>query len=178
MTKFFYPLIPLIPAAVVFTACSTDPNKRKISHLRGGEAYAKFRAALHMTLKNRDSAYRELLAAELAFLYLEHSGDDVALSLAQSAKQKMPYSPITADALGGAFYKLGSPASAITQLKESTGKAPNNPIYHYHLGMAYMASRRADLAAQALRSALKTGPNFRYAASARGSIGEPPETGA
>ena len=97
-----------------------------------------------------------LVAAELAFLYLEHGGDvNVAVSLAQAAKQKMPNSPITADALGWAFYKLGSPASAITQLKESTGKAPNNPIYQYHLGMAYMASQRADLAAQALRLALK-----------------------
>src|SRR6185295_4168073 len=106
-----------------------------------------------------------LVAAELAFLYLEHGGDvNTAVSLAQVAKQQLPNSPVTADALGWAYYKMGSPASAITQLKESTEKAPENPIYQYHLGMAYAASRRADLAAQALRLALKTDPNFRYAA--------------
>src|SRR5262249_44116797 len=96
-----------------------------------------------------------LVAAELAFLYLEHGGDvNMAVSLAQAAKQKMPDSPITADALGWAFYKLGSPASAVAQLKQSAGKAPRNPIYQYHLGMAYIASRHTDLGAQALRLAL------------------------
>jgi hypothetical protein len=36
-----------------------------------------------------------------AFLYLEHGGDvNAELSLAQSAKRKMPDSLVTADALG------------------------------------------------------------------------------
>ena len=92
-----------------------------------------------------------LVADELAFLYLEHGGDvNAAVSLAQIARQKMPDSPITADTLGWAYYKLGSLASALVQLKESSQKVPNNPIYHYHLGMAYMAARQFDLARQSL----------------------------
>ncbi len=109
-----------------------------------------------------------LVAAELAFLYLEHGGDvNAAVSLAQIAKQKLPDSPVTADALGWAYYKLGSLSSAVVQLKESSDKVPGNPIYRYHLGMAYMASRQFDLARLSLRAALRTDPQFPYAANAR-----------
>jgi tetratricopeptide (TPR) repeat protein len=112
-----------------------------------------------------------LVAAELAFLYLEHGGDvNTAVSLAQIAKQKLPDSPITADALGWAYYKLGSLGSALTQLKESSGKVPNNPTYHYHLGMAYMAAHQPDRARQSLQAALRTDPHFPYAAHARAAL--------
>jgi Tfp pilus assembly protein PilF len=113
------------------------------------------------------------VSAELAFLYLEHGGDvNVAVSLAQMAKQKMPESPMTADALGWAYYKLGSTDLAIAQLKESTMKTPNNPVYQYHLGMAYLSARRMDMAARSLNMALKEDPNFRYAENARSALGE------
>jgi tetratricopeptide (TPR) repeat protein len=119
-----------------------------------------------------------IVADELAFLYLEHGGDvNAALSLAQIAKQKMPDSPITADALGWAYYKLGSLAPALAQLKESSAKAPNNPIYHYHLGMAYMAARQFDLASQSLRAALRTDPQFPYPANARAALEHIPQGG-
>jgi tetratricopeptide (TPR) repeat protein len=111
------------------------------------------------------------VSAELAFLYLEHGGDvNVAVSLAQMAKQKMPESPMTADALGWAYYKLGSTDLAIAQLKESAAKTPDNPVYQYHLGMAYLSARRMDMAARSLRIALKEDPNFPYAQSARTAL--------
>jgi tetratricopeptide (TPR) repeat protein len=113
------------------------------------------------------------VSAELAFLYLEHGGDvNVAVSLAQMAKQKMPESPMTADALGWAYYKLGSADLAIAQLKEAVTKTPENPVYQYHLGMAYLSGRRTDMAARSLRMALKQAPNFPYAENARTALGE------
>jgi tetratricopeptide (TPR) repeat protein len=112
-----------------------------------------------------------MVAAELAFLYLEHGGDvNAAVSLAQIARQKMPDSPVTADALGWAYYKIGSIGSAVVQLKESSEKVPNNPVYRYHLGMAYMASRQFDLAQQSLRAALRNDPQFPYAANAKAAL--------
>ena len=112
-----------------------------------------------------------MVADELAFLYLEHGGDvNAAVSLAQIARQKMPDSPITADALGWAYYKLGSLDSAVVQLKESSEKVPNNPIYRYHLGMAFMASRQFELAQNSLRAALRTDPQFPYAANAKAAL--------
>jgi len=111
------------------------------------------------------------VADELAFLYLEHGGDvNAAVALAQVAKQKMPDSPITADALGWAYYKLGSVGSALVQLKESAQKVPDNPIYHYHLGMAYIAAHQFDQARQSLRAALRTDPHFPYAANASAAL--------
>ena len=111
------------------------------------------------------------VSAELAFLYLEHGGDvNVAVSLAQMAKQKMPESPMTADALGWAYYKLGSTDLAIAQLKESTTKIPGNPVYQYHLGMAYLSARRMEVAERSLRTALKEDPNFPNAESARTAL--------
>ena len=108
------------------------------------------------------------IATELAFLYLEHGGDvNLALSLAQGAKQKLPNSLPVADTLGWAYYKMGSAASAIVQLKECVQKSPDNSIYQYHLGMAYMAAGHSQSAGQALHQALKHSPNFAYAANAR-----------
>ena len=94
----------------------------------------------------------------------------VALTLAQTAKQKAPNSPVTADALGWAYYKLGSVDRAIAELRESAGKAPANPLYQYHLGMAYLSARQFDLAGQALRASLRQDRNFRFAGSASAAL--------
>jgi len=111
------------------------------------------------------------IADELAFIYLEHGGDvNVALSLAQDAKQKAPNSPITGDTLGWAYYKIGSIDLAIKELTESAQRAPGNPVYQYHLGMAYLTARNFDLGARSLRAALKQAPNFPYAASANSEL--------
>jgi tetratricopeptide (TPR) repeat protein len=112
-----------------------------------------------------------MVADELAFLYLEHGGDvNVALGLAQQAKQRSPNSPVTADVLGWAYYKLGSPESAVTQLKDSVQLVPKNPVFQYHLGMAYLAAGHRDLAQRSLQTALKENPNFLYAASAKANL--------
>jgi tetratricopeptide (TPR) repeat protein len=107
-----------------------------------------------------------LIASELAYLYLDHGGDvNVAVTLAQTAKRNMPNSPATADALGWAYYKLGSTELAIAQLEESVQRYPRSPMYGYHLGMAYAAARRFGPARKSLLSALKEDPNSTYASS-------------
>jgi tetratricopeptide (TPR) repeat protein len=111
------------------------------------------------------------VANNLAYLYLEHGGDvNVALSLAQMVRQKMPNAPNAADTLGWAYYKLGAPESAVAQLRECAQKEPNKPIYQYHLGMAYMATRHFDLAERSLQKALQDDPNFSDASSARAAL--------
>lgn len=109
----------------------------------------------------------------LAYLYLEHGGDiNMALSLAQQAKQKLPDSPIVSDTLGWAYYKLRSQQAALTQLSESARKVPDNPTYQYHLGMAYMSAGRLVSAASSLRQALSANPDFPYAANAKTALRE------
>ncbi len=107
------------------------------------------------------------IANNLAYLYLEHGGDiNVALSLAQQAKQKLPDSPIVSDTIGWVYYKLRLPDASVTQLSESVRKAPGNPVYQYHLGMAYMAAGRLNDAATSLQRALSS-PDFPFATNAK-----------
>jgi tetratricopeptide (TPR) repeat protein len=108
----------------------------------------------------------------LAFLYLEHGGDiNVALSLAQAAKQKLPDSPVASDTLGWAYYKAGSSAAAVAQLSDSVRLDPNNPVYNYHLGMVYMSAGRPREAAQSLKRALASS-DFPFASSAKMALNE------
>jgi tetratricopeptide (TPR) repeat protein len=113
------------------------------------------------------------IANNLAYLYLDHGGDiNAALSLAQQAKQKLPDSPVVSDTIGWAYYKLGSPRAAITQLGESVRGDPNNPTYNYHLGMAYLAAGRIREAARSLEQALSANPNFSDAPSAKTALNQ------
>ncbi|MEO7143486.1 MAG: tetratricopeptide repeat protein, partial [Bryobacteraceae bacterium] len=110
-------------------------------------------------------------AGQLAFLYLEHGGDlNVALSLAQTAKRAIPDSAPAADTLGWAYYKLGSPGLAVAQLQQSVQKDPTNPVYLYHLGMAYGIEGNSQSAQRFLQEALQRTPNFIYAADARDAL--------
>jgi tetratricopeptide (TPR) repeat protein len=111
------------------------------------------------------------VAMELAFLYLEHGGDvNMALSLAPMVKKKIPGFPPASDLLGWAYYKLGSANSAIPQLEECVRKVPDQSVYQYHLGMAYMAAGRAKPAEQSLRRALQIDPTLAYAPSAKAAL--------
>jgi Tfp pilus assembly protein PilF len=111
------------------------------------------------------------VAAELAFLYLEHGGDvNVALSLAQMAKQRQSAAPYTSDALGWAYYKLGALDSALAELKDCVQKMPSNAVFQYHLGMANLAAGHAAAAERSLQQALKDDPKFLYAASAKATL--------
>ncbi len=110
-------------------------------------------------------------AAQLAFLYLEHGGDvNIALNLAQMAKQRLPNSGAANDILGWAYYKLGSPETGLVQLKEAVGKDPGNPIFLYHLGMTYMAAGRRQPGERALQQALKNRLYPPYAADAQAML--------
>jgi tetratricopeptide (TPR) repeat protein len=95
-------------------------------------------------------------ANNLAFLYVKQGGNlDMALDLAQRAKQLMPdLNPIT-DTLGWVLYKKGDYASALPLLQESVEKEPNSPRYRYHLGMALSAVGQKEKAKDELESALR-----------------------
>jgi len=58
----------------------------------------------------------------------------------------------------------------VTQLSESVGKSANNPMYRFHLGMAYLAAGEFDSAKRSLLEALKEDPGFPYAANARAAL--------
>jgi len=112
-------------------------------------------------------------ANNLAFLYAQHGGNiDVALNLAQKAKEKMPEDPNVSDTLGWIYYKKNVFGTAIPYLKEAAEKIPNQPVVRYHLGMAYYKNGNHDLAKQELSAALNINPGFPGADEARATLNQ------
>jgi Flp pilus assembly protein TadD len=102
-----------------------------------------------------------LASNNLAYVMLQQGGNvDVAFAMAQTARRQLPDNPNTADTLGWAFYKKNVYGSAITLFKEAVKKQPENPLFNYHLGLAYAKSGQAALARQQLDRVVRIKPNF------------------
>jgi tetratricopeptide (TPR) repeat protein len=107
-------------------------------------------------------------ANNLAYIYAETDGNlDVALQLAQVARQKLPDAPEVGDTLGYVYLKKDMASMAVTPLEASVLKDPRNPTFQYHLGMAYAGAGRTAKAKTALEQALALNPSFEGAADAR-----------
>jgi len=107
-------------------------------------------------------------ANNLAMLYAEDGRNlDVALQLAQTATQRMPNTPEVNDTLGWIYYLKGLPSLAVPPLQVSVRRGPSNPIYHYHLGLAYAKMGDKAKARAALGEALRLQPQFEGASEAR-----------
>jgi tetratricopeptide (TPR) repeat protein len=109
----------------------------------------------------------------LAYLMLDHGGNvDVALSYAQTARSKMPDAANVADTLAWAYYQKGTYGLATDLLEEALRKSPQNPIFHYHLGMVYQKLNKASRAREHLEKALQINPKFPNADDARRALDE------
>ena len=107
-------------------------------------------------------------ANNLAWIYAQTGKNlDVALKFAQTAKEGLPDNPEVADTLGWVYYKKDLGSLAVRAFKESLQRDPKNPIYHYHLGLAYLASKDLPNGRASLERALTIQPNFDGAADAR-----------
>jgi tetratricopeptide (TPR) repeat protein len=110
-------------------------------------------------------------ANNLAYGMLEHNeNNDVALSLAQIARQKMPDSPSTADTLAWVYYRKGIYGVAADLLQEALEKAPDNATYHYHIGMVYQKQKNIADARKHLQRALEINPNAPVAGEIRKTL--------
>lgn len=103
----------------------------------------------------------------LAWLLAEHGGNiDVALSLAQDAKQKSVSNLQITNTIGWIYYKKGIYKMALTYLKECVDKDSKNATFQYQLGMVYWKLGDKDVARRLLVSALQLNPNFPESQSA------------
>jgi tetratricopeptide (TPR) repeat protein len=119
-----------------------------------GKAEAYYRKALqiqpHQPIASNNLAYRMLQNGENV---------DVALSLAQTARQAMPNSPTTADTLAWAYYYKGTYAFARDLLEEAVKTDPSSPAMQYHLGMVYSKLRDKNNASMHLKKAMSLAPD-------------------
>jgi Tfp pilus assembly protein PilF len=110
-------------------------------------------------------------ANNLAWIYAEDGGNlDVALQLAQTAKERMPEIPEVDDTLGWIYYKKNLASLAVPPLERAAAKDPSNPGYQYHLGMAYMKAGNREKARKTLEHALTLKPDLPEAAEVRAAL--------
>ena len=129
-----------------------------------------------------EALYQQALAVEpnfppaannLAYGMLEHKENiDMALSMAQIARQKMPESPNTADTLAWIYYQKGIYGMAADLLQEALQKAPDNATYHYHIGMVYQKQNNIAAARKHLQRALELNPNAPVASEIRKTLNQ------
>ena len=143
-------------------------------------------ATIHELKGEKDEAnryYQKILDIEknfapaannLAWNYSERGGNlDVALGLAQRAREANSDEPSYADTLGWIYYKKKAYGSALSLLKESSERFKNNnPTVVYHLGMAYWKNGDLLLAKNELARSLLLKSSFPEANDARNALSE------
>ena len=126
-------------------------------------------------LKVLDLAKNSATAANnLAWNYAQHGGNlDMALTLAQKARELSPDDEGIAHTLGWIYYKKGAYLLAIDLLKESSQKFKNrDPTVLYHLGMAYRKNGDTTRAKESFSKALDLDQDFREAKEAKQALDE------
>jgi putative PEP-CTERM system TPR-repeat lipoprotein len=118
-----------------------------------------------------DSSVAGVAANNLAWLYAESGGSlDSALQLAQTAKLQLPDLPEVDHTLGWVYYRKELYRLAVPRLEESVRKAPGNPTYRLHLGLAYVKQGDVTKARETLQQVLALSPNGNDAAEARKAL--------
>jgi len=149
-------------------------NFQKVAALEPKNAFVQVRLGQFAEMKGdwseAISAYKKAIELDpansvaknnLAWLYTEHAGNlDVALRLAQEARQAQPNDPSTSDTLGWIYVKKGFALTGEPFLEESVGKRPKGPVAHYHLGVAYFQLGQKTKAQSELQTALRLQPDF------------------
>jgi len=117
-----------------------------------------------------------LAANNLAYCMLEHGGSiDRAVALAEDARRGAPESPAIADTLAWAYYHKGTYQPAIDLLVEALKKVPDDPNFHYHLGLAYQKANDKPRAREHLERALHLGPQSAHAEDIRKALAQIPQ---
>ena len=119
-----------------------------------GKAEAYYKKSL------RIQPQQPIAANNLAYRMLQNGENvDVALTLAQTARQAMPNSPNTADTLAWAYYYKGTYSFARDLLEDALKTDPNNAAMQYHLGMVYGKLQDRNNAAIHLKKAVSLSPD-------------------
>jgi tetratricopeptide (TPR) repeat protein len=138
-------------------------------------------AMIHEARGDRDAArqqYEKVLetdphagvaANNLAWMYAESGRLDEALKLATVATEQLKR-PEADDTLGWVYYRKGLEEHAITAFQRALSKAPDNPVYHYHLGLAQMKDGNDSQGRAALKRALALRSDFNGADDARKAL--------
>jgi putative PEP-CTERM system TPR-repeat lipoprotein len=110
-------------------------------------------------------------ANNLAWIYADAGRLDEALKFATVARERLKR-PESEDTLGWVYYKKGLLQHAITSFERAAAKAPRNPVYQYHLGLAHLREGNEEEGRAALKRALAIKSDFNGADEARKALAE------
>jgi tetratricopeptide (TPR) repeat protein len=97
----------------------------------------------------------------LAYLYAERlTNFEKAYELARKAHDLQPNEASVSDTLGWVLYKRGDYQQALTILRETAGKIPDNPEVQFHLGMTSYMMGQIEAARSALQKAANATIDF------------------
>lgn len=129
------------------------------------EAQASYQEALKINPRFAPAANN------LAWLMMERGENtDVALSYAQTAREVSPNDPSIADTLGWIYYQKKVYLQAASLLKEAAEKLPNEPLVHFHYGMALFKNGNKSEAVRSLERSLQLNVNHSGAAEAKTTL--------
>jgi tetratricopeptide (TPR) repeat protein len=110
--------------------------------------------------------------ARLAAIYVDQGRNlDQALTLAVAAKQQLPDDPAVSDALGWVYVRKDFATTGRPHLEDAVRAAPDNPLYRYHLGVAYQRAGQSQKARDEFARVVALAPDSREAADARAALG-------
>ena len=129
------------------------------------------KARLHYEAALQADQGAAVAANNLASLHAD-SGEnlDIALQLAQTAKQSLPERPEVNDTLGWVYYRKGLAKLAVPLLREAARADPSSAIYQYHLGMALAGVGDKEGARTSLQRALSLNSEFTGVDEARKTL--------
>jgi tetratricopeptide (TPR) repeat protein len=111
-------------------------------------------------------------ANNLAWMYAEDGRLDDALRLARVAKDQLRRRPEGEDTLGWVQLRKGASADAIASFSRAVERNPSNPVYHYHLGLAYLQNGDKQRGRTELQRALEISQDFSGADEARKQLAQ------
>ena len=117
------------------------------------EAHAEYEAALALDADNF------IALNNLAFLLSQYGDLDRALKLARRARELMPANDEISDTIGWIQMKRNMPDDSIAAFRQAIRGASSNPVFHYHLGMAFSQKGEKAEAIGELQAALTLDPS-------------------
>ncbi len=110
----------------------------------------------------------------LAALLADHRDDEQSLKKAKELADKLAATdqPALLDTLGWVHYRLGEYTEAVKVLTGVVEKAPDVPVFNYHLGMAYLKQGNKQAARDYLSKAVGEKYNYTGVDEARKALAE------
>jgi putative PEP-CTERM system TPR-repeat lipoprotein len=139
-------------------------------HTAGKTADAKER---YLAILKREPRVA-IAANNLASIYIDE-GENLkeAQELAERATELFPNHAGMRDTLGSLYLRRQLPGPALNHFQRSVDADPANPLYVYHLGLAYSQSGDKERAAVAFRQSLRLQPGFAAARTALAALADP-----